>query len=211
MPSIKTITPILGGRYYHIFNRGINKQIIFFEDKNYIYFLNLMRKHLVGNVDILAFCLLPNHFHLVIKVKEEISLNGEKDDISKEKDVILLDEIKVGDFVSNQLRRLFITYSMSINKQEKRTGNFFDRSFKRLEITKQDYLEYVIFYAHFNPEKHGYIPNFRNYKYSSYNAILAQSETNVCREFVLDLFGGENEFLNYHSVMHDEREAIILD
>lgn len=211
MPSIKTITPILGGRYYHIFNRGINKQIIFFEDKNYIYFLNLMRKYLVGNVDILAFCLLPNHFHLVIKVKEEISLNGEKDDISKEKDVILLDEIKVGDFVSNQLRRLFITYSMSINKQEKRTGNFFDRSFKRLEITKQDYLEYVIFYAHFNPEKHGYIPNFRNYKYSSYNAILAQSETNVCREFVLDLFGGENEFLNYHSVMHDEREAIILD
>lgn len=211
MPSIKTITPILGGSYYHIFNCGINKQIIFFEDKNYIYFLNLMRKYLVGNVDILAFCLLPNHFHLVIKVKDEIRLNGEKDDILKEKDDILSNEIIVGDFVSNQFRRLFIAYSMAINKQERRTGNFFDRSFKRLEITKQDYLEYAIFYAHYNPEKHGLATDFRDYKYSSYKAILAQAETNVCREFVLDLFGGDNEFLNYHSTMHGEREGIILE
>ncbi len=100
---------------------------------------------------------------------------------------------------------------MAINKQEKRVGSFFDAKFKRLEITTQDYLEYVIFYAHFNPEKHGYVTNFRNYRYSSYKAILAQSETNICRDFVFDLFGGKNEFLNYHEVMHDEREAVILE
>ena len=67
MPSIKTITPIIGGQYYHIFNRGINKQLIFFEERNYDYFLNLMKIFLVNYVDILGFCLLPNHFHLLLQ------------------------------------------------------------------------------------------------------------------------------------------------
>ena len=145
---------------------------------------------------------MSNHFHLVLKVK---------DVIFKEKDDILADEEQIGKIVTNQLRRLFITYSMAINKQEKRTGNFFDRSFKRLEITSQEYLEYVIFYTHFNPEKHGVITNFRKYKYSSYKAILASAKTNIDREFVIDLFGGKDEFLNYHNVMHEEKENVVLE
>ena len=100
---------------------------------------------------------------------------------------------------------------MAINKQENRTGNFFDRSFKRLEISEQDYLEYVIFYTHYNSEKHGLADNFKKYKYSSYRAITSTLKTNVNREFVVDLFGGESEFHNYHAVMHDERESLILE
>ncbi|MBT3384068.1 MAG: hypothetical protein HN955_03995 [Prolixibacteraceae bacterium] len=202
MPSVKTLTPILGGRYFHIFNRGINKQSIFFESKNYDYFLKLIEEFLIEYTDVFAYCLMSNHFHLVLKVK---------DVIFKEKDDILADEEQIGKIVTNQLRRLFITYSMAINKQEKRTGNFFDRSFKRLEITSQEYLEYVIFYTHFNPEKHGVITNFRKYKYSSYKAILASAKTNIDREFVIDLFGGKDEFLNYHNVMHEEKENVVLE
>ena len=202
MPSVKTLTPILGGRYFHIFNRGINKQSIFFESKNYDYFLTLIEEFLIEYTDVFAYCLMSNHFHLVLKVK---------DVIFKEKDDILADEEQIGKIVTNQLRRLFITYSMAINKQEKRTGNFFDRSFKRLEITSQEYLEYVIFYTHFNPEKHGVITNFRKYKYSSYKAILASAKTNIDREFVIDLFGGKDEFLNYHNVMHEEKENVVLE
>ena len=100
---------------------------------------------------------------------------------------------------------------MAINKQEKRIGNFFDRTFKRLKISEQDYLEYIIFYTHYNPEKHGLTDNFKYYKYSSYRAITSTSKTNVNREFVFDLFGGEGEFRNYHAVMHDERESLILE
>ncbi len=75
MPSIKTITPILGGSYYHLFNRGANKQIIFFNNENYQYFLRLLNKYLSGYVHFLAYCLITNHFHLILKIKEEIDLN----------------------------------------------------------------------------------------------------------------------------------------
>ena len=67
-----------------------------------------------------------------------------KNSISQKKDGILItDENEIGKFVSNQFRRLFITYTMAINKQENRTGSLFDKNFKRLEITDN---EYFIFY-----------------------------------------------------------------
>ncbi|MFW5756391.1 MAG: transposase, partial [Tangfeifania sp.] len=74
MPSIKTITPILGGNYYHIFNRGTNRQNIFFLSRNYDYFLKLLKDFLSEYVHFLAYSLMPNHFHLIIKVKDEIHL-----------------------------------------------------------------------------------------------------------------------------------------
>ena len=86
MPSVKTLTPILGGRYFHIFNRGINKQSIFFESKNYDYFLKLIEEFLIEYTDVFAYCLMSNHFHLVLKVK---------DVIFKEKDDILADEEQI--------------------------------------------------------------------------------------------------------------------
>lgn len=218
MPSIKTITPILGGSYYHIFNRGSNKQIIFFNIENEEYFLRLLNKFLSGYVHFLAYCLIPNHFHIILKVKEEIDIknidtsgnlsHSLKNDSSS---CVITDENEIGKLVVKQLKRLFITYSMSINNQEKRTGNLFDPKYKRLEIINQDYLEYAIFYTHYNPEKHGITNDFKDYRYSSYNAILSSSATNIDRKLVLELFGGKNEFINYHQIVHDERESIILE
>ena len=203
MPSIKTITPILGGSYYHLFNRGINKQLLFYHPGNYKYFLKLLDKHLSGYVHFLAYCLLPNHFHLIIKVKDVISFEGD--------DIPTTSEEKVGKLVSNQLRSMFISYSMAINLQENRTGNLFDRSFKRLEITKHDYLEYAIFYTHFNPEKHGIVDNYKNYKYSSYKALDGNKKTKMDRKLVYRIFGDKEDFIHYHNGWHHEKESIIIE
>ena len=212
MPSIKTITPLLGGSYYHIFNRGINRQLLFFQERNYIYFLDLLKKYLLDYVDILAYCLLPNHFHLVIKVKDEIILARERDSISEEKDgILMVDEAEIGKIVSNQFRRLFIKFTMAINKQEARTGSLFDKNFKRLEITEQEYLQYVIFYVHYNPEKHGLTNDFKNFRFSSYLTFLSKQKTGISRNLVFELFDGKDVFLNYHNVIHEEREAVIIE
>nr|WP_319398398.1 hypothetical protein [uncultured Carboxylicivirga sp.] len=69
MPSIKTITPILPERYYHIFNRGANKKRIFYTSANYNYFLFLLKKFLLVHFDVLAYSLLPNHFHIIVYTK----------------------------------------------------------------------------------------------------------------------------------------------
>ena len=196
MPSLKIITPISGGNYYHIFNRGINRQTIFFNENNYRHFLGLIDKFLTSNVSILAYCLLQNHFHLVIKVKEKIMIDS----------IEISDDEKIGKIVSNQFRKLFIAYSMALNIQEKRTGSLFDKNFKRIEITENEYLKYAIFYTHYNPEKHGIATEFRQYKYSSYSAIINNKTTKIDRKTVLEIFDGKDDFINYHSVLHDERD-----
>lgn len=201
MPSLKIITPISGGSYYHIFNRGINRQDIFFNENNYHYFLRLVDKFLTSYVSILAYCLLKNHFHLVIKVTETILEDA----------VEISDEEAIGKIVSNQLRKLFIAYSMALNNQEKRTGSLFDKNFKRIEITENEYLKYAIFYTHYNPEKHGIAINFKQYRFSSYSACINNKSTKIDRNLVLDIFGGKEGFLNYHSVMHDERDNFIAE
>ncbi|WP_319503135.1 hypothetical protein [uncultured Draconibacterium sp.] len=195
MPSIKSITPFTSGSYYHIFNRGINGQNIFFKTNNYQFLLTLLKRHLTAYVDILAYCLLPNHFHLIIKVKEPIH---EK-------------EAETNKIVSNQFRKMFISYSMAINKQEGRTGSLFNRPFKRLEITEQDYLEYAIFYVHFNPEKHGIVTDFKTFKNSSFIALCSKNPTALKRDLVHEIYGSKLDFENYHKGMHYERQAIIIE
>lgn len=209
MPSIKTTTPILGGSYYHIFNRGINRQNIFFEKKNYLFFLELMKKYLTGYIDILAYCLLPNHFHWVVKVNDEIEFENKEHFLQKER--FLTNEVEVGKVVSKQLKRLFISYAMSVNKQENRVGALFDAKFKRLEITEQEYLEYAIFYVHYNPQKHGLMHKFKNYNFSSYKAIMSDANTNINRQHVFEIFGGKTDFELYHNSMHEERQNLILE
>tara|TARA_R110001583_G_scaffold74255_2_gene205772 strand:- start:6352 stop:6645 length:294 start_codon:yes stop_codon:yes gene_type:complete len=62
--------PFIPAHFYHLYNRGNNKEHIFYNDDNYTYFLTLVKKYLLPICDIYSFCLLPNHFHFIIKIKE---------------------------------------------------------------------------------------------------------------------------------------------
>ncbi len=207
MPAIKIITPILGDRYYHLFNRGNNSQQVFFTEENYNYFLRQFYHFMNLYVDVLAYSLMPNHFHFLIKTKDSIS-SVEKSGISSiERDGIP----EIGKIISNQFRSLFITYAMAINKQENRTGSLFSKNFKRLEIEDENYLRYLAFYIHYNPQKHRWIDDFRNYRYSSWKAYQSEKTSALNRKLLLEIFGGMDEFLNYHSYYHEEMESNLLE
>jgi putative transposase len=201
MPSKKIMTPILGGNYYHIFNRGVNRLTLFYEKRNYSYFLRLIDQFLSDYFNLLAYCLLPNHFHLVIKVKDEILFKGE----------VISDEESIGKIVTQQLKRLFVTYSMAINKQEHREGILFDPKYKRIEIEDNDYLMYAIYYTHFNPEKHNVSPSFRNYEYSSYKSICEGNKSLVDCDFVFKLFDDLDGFVTFHNMLYEEKEDFELE
>ncbi len=66
--------PLTEGHYFHIYNCGNNREDIFIEEKNYNFFLSLLKKHILPCSDILAFCLLKNHFHLLVYLKEDCVL-----------------------------------------------------------------------------------------------------------------------------------------
>ena len=68
------------GGYYHVYNRGNNGENLFLEERNYLYFLNLMKKYLHPIAEIYAYCLMNNHFHIILKIKERDELRNMAED-----------------------------------------------------------------------------------------------------------------------------------
>lgn len=203
-------SPLLYNTYYHLYNRGVNRENIFIEERNYGYFLNLYRKHIGPVVDTFAYCLLRNHFHLAVRVKseEEIqetlkvsSRNGQKlgQDASKYQVENQARKPLGSKYVSNQFSNFFNAYAKSINKAYQRTGSLFQHPFGRVPITTDRQFWNVIAYVHQNPQKHKFVEDFRDWKYSSYKMFLVDKPTLLARGEVLDWFGGVEEYRNVHA------------
>ncbi len=170
-------TKLCPGVFYHIYNRGNNGENIFREGRNYPYFLQLYARHVSQVVETYAYCLLKNHFHLMIRVAD--SPDGES--------------------ASQKFSNFFNAYSKAFNLSYQRTGALFQRPFQRIPVEKDSYYLALIAYIHFNSQKHGFVDNFRNWPYSSYPPLLTTQSTRLAREQVLGFFGGRDRFLEYHS------------
>jgi hypothetical protein len=131
----------------------------------------------------------------------------EADEESKQ----ITDDEKIGVIVSEQFRRLFISYSQAIKKQETIRGNLFSRPFKRFMIEDEEYLKYLAFYIHFNPVKHNISDDFTKYRYSSYAAIISNSATGLNKKLLFEIFGGREDFINFHNYYHDEKMELMLE
>jgi len=178
MKKIDYYIPMYKDNLYHIYNRGNGREKIFFNEENYSYFLRKYDKYFFELADTFAYCLLPNHFHLLIRPK-----------------------LNEPELISEQFRKFFISYSMSINKQELRKGNLLQRAFKRKIIDDEEYFYTAIYYIHSNPIHHKIVDDLTKYKFSSYNSLVSDKETKLCRDEVMDWFGGKNYFIEYHTEM----------
>lgn len=177
MPSKKTRTPFELDFFYHIYNRGVNKERIFANPDNYNHFLNLYQENISVYVETFAFCLITNHFHFLIRIKEDIDIK---------------------DF-NRGLRTWLVKYVMYFNNQESRVGGLLTRPINRIKVHDIKYLKKLIHYIHMNPVKHGLTKSFQNYKYSSLNSILRGSGNIIAMQEVLDLFNGSiEEFIEFH-------------
>ncbi|MFA9212654.1 MAG: transposase [Candidatus Methylacidiphilales bacterium] len=191
-------TSLETNKFYHIYNRGINGQNIFLEERNYTYFLMKYGQYIYPFVNTYSYCLLKNHFHLLIKVKseEEIRsfLNGKHE--SKSESWI----------VSNAFASLFKSYAQAINKQFGRTGSFFEEPFHRICVDNEVYFSRLVWYIHYNPQKHGFVSYFRDYPYSSSHSHLVNSPTKLERNEVINWFGSKEAYQNFHGITNFENE-----
>lgn len=169
------------GYYYHIYNQGNNRENIFFEEKNYDYFLDLYRKYIVPITESYAYCLLPNHFHFLLKINEDIT---EKE-------------------CSQAFSNFFNAYAKAINKAYHRSGSLFKRKFSRIKIENEDYLKRLVLYIHTNAQRHGIIDNFVNYPHSSYHVYIAETETSISKSYILNLFEDIENFIAAHKIKSD--------
>jgi len=141
---------LVPGEYYHIYNRGNSKQKIFIDKEDYLRFIGLLyacnqkgnlkvnnlnksqtlydieREKILVNIG--AYCLMPNHFHILITEFED-------------------------DNISNFMQKLTTSYSMYYNKKYKRTGSLFEGKFKSQHAGTDRYLKYLFSYIHLNPIK----------------------------------------------------------
>jgi len=154
---MSTVESIEYGKFYHIYNRGINSCNLFRENSNYEYFLRLYDKHVSKVVDTFAWVLMKNHFHFLIRVKdEEVFLMLTKSDKHS-------DSKNPHQHFSN----LFNAYTKAYNIRYKRHGSLFERSFKRKLVEDENYLSTLITYIHNNPVHHGIKKNMVEYPWSS--------------------------------------------
>lgn len=202
-------SPLLYDTYYHIYNRGTNGENIFVEERNYDLFLKLYEKHLAPVTDLFAYCMLRNHFHIDIRVKSEIEIlktlrvSSANSRHIKQGSLANQNEGRSrkplgSKYVSDQFSNFFNAYAKTINKAYGRTGSLFQHPFGRVPITSDRQFWNVITYIHQNPQKHKFVDDFRDWKYSSYGIILSEKHTVINRDEVMKWFGTKEDYLSLH-------------
>lgn len=187
--------PIEPGKFYHIWNRGNNREDLFYTSANYKYFLRMYAEYLDPVAETYAYCLLPNHFHLLIRTKPfaiPVSPAGETG--------------KKSNPVSLAFQRFFTAYSQAINLQENRTGSLFQKPFKRLEVESVQQLANLVHYIHTNPQKHQIIDDFKQYPWSSYNRITSIWTSKLSIDDVSQWFRDKDNYVEYHNRPIDQEK-----
>jgi putative transposase len=203
-------SPLLYDTYYHIYNRGVNGENIFLEERNYALFLRLFEKYLLPVTDLFAYCLLRNHFHLLIKT---LRVSPDKNHQTRQRASPNQSQGKprkpLGSerYISDQFSNFFNAYAKSINKAYGRTGSLFQHPFGRVPITSDRQFWNVIAYIHQNPQKHGFVRDFRDWKYSSYDVILMAKSSVINREKTIKWFGTREEYLSLHKEWMTDAQA----
>ena len=123
------------GEYYHLFNRGVNRQPIFLQQENWGFFIRRLGDYfLPDQVLIIAYCLMPNHYHLLVQMLDE-------------------------DFGRNVMQPFGTSYTKAINKQNDRVGSLFQGRYKPKHVTDNRYLLHLTRYIHRNPLEAGLVAN----------------------------------------------------
>ncbi|TSC97303.1 MAG: hypothetical protein CEN88_82 [Candidatus Berkelbacteria bacterium Licking1014_2] len=197
MPGKNTIKIYAENTWYHIYNRGVEKRVIFQDEQDYATFLFFVKKYLSKSsilpskpphplskeIDLSTFCLIPNHFHFLLKQENRDSL-------------------------TKFMRRLGTNYAMYFNERYNRVGSLFQGVYKAVLIDSDEQLMQVHRYIHMNPREIGKNP-FK-YPYSSYPYYIGEKKADWLRpDFILDYFNSSpkkyQEFLRDYSDEEAER------
>ncbi len=195
MPSRNRLKAYVADAYYHVYNRGLNKQSIFLDNQDYAVFLNLLKRYLSktvesdrkgrayetlnNEIELLAFCLMPNHFHLLVYQRKP-------------------------DAMTKLLQRLGTSYTMYFNKKYEHSGPLFQERFKASLVLRDDYLQHISRYIHLNAK------GYRTWEFSSIDYFLGNKQAEwVKPNRILKLFESKKE---YEQFLKDyEGQKKILD
>lgn len=194
MPSKYVLRSFEEQGYYHVFNRGVEKRDLFLDEQDYHLFLyylyiyatplkevlnkypelpmRLYPKNLASDIEILAFCLMPNHFHLLIK---NITRDG----------------------TSKLLKQVTNAYTLYFNQKYKRVGGLVQGRFKAAPIRIENTLLHISRYIHLNPLVAGLVSDLESYPWSSFKSYISLEDTFAKKETVLSFFNSPNAYKDF--------------
>lgn len=166
--------PFLKGNYYHIYNRGCNKENIFFNDQNYVYLLRKIKTSINQfGVAVIAYCLMPNHYHFLLRQETELPL-------------------------SRWIQWLFNGYVQAVNKQQERSGTLFESKARHIWVDRDSYLLHLARYIHINPLVANLVSKPEKWLYSNYLEWTDQRNGNlVDKEFIKSYFPESNDYKDF--------------
>jgi len=200
------LEPLEQGYFYHIFNRGINSCNVFLNDDNRLFFLAKVKQYLLPVADVYAYCLMPNHFHFIIRIKDDFSEEFAEEGTSPKFQTLAKLNKESGlhsekSVASKQIAKLISSYTQAFNKYHNRHGSLFERPFKRKKIESELYLLKSIVYVHRNVLDLSYKMN--EYQFSSYKSLISNTRTSMKRKEVIELFENVENFIFVHQIEND--------
>jgi REP element-mobilizing transposase RayT len=188
---------------HHIFNNANGFENVFREDENFRFFLEMYRLFISPIAETYAYCLLPNHFHLVIRIhKREVieELIRTKNNFSNLPDFgkVSISDDEIEKYLSRQFSSLFSSYAQSFNKMYKRMGSLFIKNFRRKPILNKEHFINTIIYTHRNPIHHGFCTSYYEWGYTSFNEITEMKSELIEVEKALKIFGSKERFIEKH-------------
>jgi len=193
---------------YHIYNHANGIENIFEEDENYRFFLEKYELYISHIAETYVYCLLPNHFHLVVRIRKteviEKIINDINYNFSKVLNFGKVDKTHPTDeeieyFISKQFSKLFSCYTQSFNKINDRKGSLFIKNFKRELISSKEYFKSAVIYTHRNPVHHGLCTRYEDGGYTTYDEIVHDTGRLIEREKLLKVFGNLDVFKEEHN------------
>jgi len=188
MPSKNAVKKYVAGGCYHVYNRGVEKRPIFIDDQDYRTFLNILKIVLTpkedldnaefinitnkaDSIDLISYCLMPNHFHFIVKQADETAM-------------------------SEFMKIIMTAYVPYFNKRYKRVGSLFQGRYKAVLVDRDEYLSHLSRYIHMNPLEEN--NNLKKYPYSSYKYYLSGSHPKWLRPLIVkDLFTSTEEYKRF--------------
>ncbi|HRS53544.1 MAG TPA: hypothetical protein P5250_02415 [Bacteroidales bacterium] len=183
MSRIKT--PFMPDKYFHIYHKVENGRNLFPTEEYKNIFFNALNKIINPYAKIIGYCLLPDHYHLLIKVKSQLyQKNGFPN---------------IGQLLTYYLRRFIRNYNQFVNTQEKKKGKLLSALPYITPIKDNEQMKEILVGIHLNPVYHNITEDPGIYQWSSFQPFLKQNNDNLPCEEVLNYYGGKQKFIDYHT------------
>ncbi len=177
--------------YYHVYNRGTNRERIFFERENYRFFLKGLRAYISSKTaSVIAYCLMPNHYHLLVRL--------------------------LSSSFSEAMQQFGTSFTKSINRRFDRVGPLFQSRFKAIHVEREEYLVHLSRYIHLNPVVAGLVKSPADWEFSSYREYVGLRDGNLpSPDLVLSIFPTRDAYRRFvefgSNAAHASIEKLLVD